>query len=123
MRKIDEMTTEELTNLMFELAGPVGNLVQDDDFWTALQETTKAGMKLRQKDTLRFILTAYARLTPILFGKYRGDTIKIISIIENRPVSEVSNANGMEVLRNLILEYWEKLRPFFTTSAPTGEQG
>lgn len=121
MAKLKDMTAWELMGALAELAGPVGNLANDDEFWDAFKECTKKGVGLKQKDGLRFFLQAYGGLFPILMREdHRRDTFHILAILEGKSIEEVARMNGEELLETVKSAWKEVIVPFFTSSGLSG---
>ena len=118
MAKLTEMNGWELSRALADLAEPVGNLVNDDEFWDAFKECTKRGVGLQQKNGLRFILKTYSDLFPLLMGeRHIRDTFRILAITEGKTMEEVARMNGMELFTEMRNVFREQLQPFFTLSA------
>lgn len=115
--KLKDLPAWEMMGALAELAEPVGNLARDDAFWDAFTECTKRGVRLKQKDTARYILQAYGALFPILMNEqHRMDTFRILAIINGKTVQEVAKMRGAEVLAEAKAVFEETLIPFFTLS-------
>ena len=124
MAKLTEMTGWELMTALAEIAEPVGNLVTDDAVWDCFVKCTRKGVRLRQQDGLRFLLTAYADLMPKLFGnEHRADMAKILSIVEGRSVEATMKMPGKQLFEDFVAAYKETLEPFFTKAALSARKG
>ena len=117
MRKLSELNGWELMTALSEIADPVGNLVNDDAFWECFVVCTKRGIGIKQKDTLRFLLQTYAKLVPILLKEHKDDTFKILSVVEGKPIKEVMEMEGPELLNDIKEAFVTNLAPFFTKFA------
>ena len=116
-KKLKDMDAWEMMGALAELAEPVGNLARDEAFWSAFEECTKRGVRLRQKDTFRYILQAYAKLFPLLMNEeHRRDTFRILAIINGKTVEQVAKMSGPEMLEEARAVFSETLIPFFTLS-------
>lgn len=117
-KKLNEMQTYELMAALVELAEPVGNLADDDEFWDRFRDCTKKAWKLQQRDGLRFLVKTYAELGSLLFGeKHKHDIVKIFSIVAGKTIKETMEMNGAEMFSEFVKVYKEKLEPFFIKSA------
>ena len=123
MAKLTEMTGWELMTALAEIAEPVGNLVSDDLIWDCFVKCTRKGVRLRQQDGLRFILTAYADLMPKLFGEHKADMVKILSAVEGRSVEATMQMPGKQLFEDFVAAYKETLEPFFTKAALSARRG
>lgn len=116
-RKLTELNAAELTAVLVEIAEPVGNLVNDDELWNVFKACTAKGVTLQQKNGLRYILQTYSAMLPLLLGeKHSKDTFRILSAIEGKPIAEIMQMNGQEVVKAIGNAFKEQLMPFFTTS-------
>lgn len=122
--KLKDMNAWDMMGALAELAEPVGRLASDDLFWDAFVECTKSGIGLKQKNGLRFFLQTYSNLFPILMGEeHRGDTFRILAIVQGVTVSEVAKMSGAELLSTVKEIFHEVLVPFFTSSGLSGITG
>lgn len=120
MKKIKDMNTLELSALLVECAEPMGNLAADNEVFEAFRRCTMRGVGLKQRNGLRFILRTYAELFPLLFGeKHRMDTLRIMAAVEGKPLQEVIDMNGAEIIADFKKAWEEQLQDFFIQSAPT----
>lgn len=117
MRKLVELNGWELMTALSELAEPVGNLVNDDAFWDCFVACTKRGVGLKQKDTFRFLLQTYAKMVPILLNEHKSDTFRILAAIEGKPIKEVMEMDGAELIGDIKEAVQTNLAPFFTKFA------
>lgn len=117
MAKLADKTAWDLMATLTEMAEPVGNLVNDDNFWDVFAQCTQKGVGLKQKNTLRWFLSTYAELFPVLMGEeHRLDTFRILAYCAGKSVEEVARMNGMELLDLVKGVYRDTLLPFFTSS-------
>lgn len=124
MKKLTEMNGWEVMSALAELAEPVGNLVNDDAVWETFVECTKRGVNLRQSNTLRYLIQAYAKMTPVLLGdEHRTDTFRILAVIEGKPLAEIMDMPAPELWDDIKKAYEEHLKPFFTRSALSAMRG
>lgn len=113
---LKELNGWNLMTKLAELAEPVGNLVNDDEFWEAFTECTKNGAGLRMERGLRFFLQTYGSLLPILMSEeHKRDTFAIIAAATGRSVNECANMNGMQMLKEFGAVFVGDLQSFFTS--------
>lgn len=125
MKKLVDMTGWEAMSALAELAEPVGNLANDDLVWDTFVECTRNGVTLRRGDaSFRFLLQAYAKMTPVLLGEdHRKDTFRILSVVEGKPIEEVMKMPAPELWEDIKKAYVEQLQPFFVKAARSGKRG
>lgn len=122
--KLAERKGWEFTEALVKLAEPIGNLADDDDFYEAFRESTARAVTLRQKDGLRYIMRAYSKLVPMLLGdKHRMDTLRILSVVEDKPLSEIMQMPGGELIQHLRDAVNEYLSSFFISAAHGESKG
>lgn len=123
MKKINEMTTMELSTLLLDIAEPMNNLASDDELFEAFRRCTLQGMKLKQRNGLKFIMQTYGELVSKLLGeKHRMDTLRILAAVEGKPITELMTMNGTEVLADIKKAWEDNLKDFFSQSAPTAQR-
>lgn len=124
MPKLRELNGWDLMSALVELAEPVGNLANDEEVWECFKECTKKGVSLRQKDGFRFLVNTYSKLVPLLLGvNHRKDIMRILAVVEGKPLAEVMAMNGAELLKDFEQAYKETLEPFFIKSARSRRKG
>lgn len=124
MKKLTELTGWETMAALAELAEPVGNLANDDTVWNTFVECTKRGVGLRRQDTMRFLLQTYAKLFPVLLGdEHRRDTMRILSVIEGKPLNEIMAMPATELWADVKKAWEEHLKPFFLNAASSERRG
>ena len=118
MAKLKDANAWEMMSKLAELAEPVGNLAKDDAFWDVFTECTKRGVSLKQENTFRFLLIAYADLWPILMSdEHKVDTFRILAIVEGKTLEQVARMNGKKELFDSVKDVFnETILPFFTYS-------
>ena len=122
MRKLEELSTAELMSVLADIAEPVANFAEDDEFFELFRKYTARGAILKQKDTMRFLMRTYGRLIPIMLGeKHLNDTMHILSAVTGKSAKEMMAMNGKETISLLKSAMKEYLTPFFTSSEPSGE--
>ncbi len=120
MAKLQELNGWELMGALADIAEPIGNLVNDDALWECFVDCTRKGVSVKEKTGLRFILQTYAKLIPLLLGQeHKRDTVQLLSAIEGKPVAEIMQMNGKELLEHFRSAISESLIPFFTKSVPS----
>lgn len=124
MAKLRELNGWDLMGALVELAEPIGNLANDEAVWECFRECTKKGVSIKQKDGFRFLVTTYSKLIPLVLGvEHRKDMMRILSVVEGKPVAEVMAMNGAELLKDFEQAYKETLEPFFIKSARSQKRG
>lgn len=122
MKKLTELNGWELMQTLAELAEPVGNIVNDESVWECFKECTKNGVGIKTNNSFRFLLKTYAKLAPLLLGDgHRKDTLSILAAVEGKPLNEIMQMNGAELLKDFSSAYKGVLEPFFTKSARSGQ--
>ena len=84
--------------------------MDDEEFDTAWKKATKKGLQTGMGDMLKI----YADIVPLLFGeKHLTDTMAILSVIEGKPVKELLDMNGTEMIADAMKAFNEQIKPFF----------
>lgn len=100
MRKIAEMTTDELAQALCQMAEPASNIMSDGAVSEAFVEM---GRKLNKKATILQNIAVFASvLVPVLLGeKHRLDTYKVLAALEGVTVEEICKQNGFKTAKDL----------------------
>ena len=110
MAKLLEKNGAEMCAALVSVAGAVRGFLEDEEFIQAFQTTTKKGIR----NNLHGIAIIYADLVPILFGdKHLKDTLSILAVVEGKPIVEMLNMNGVELLKDAMEAWREQIQPFF----------
>lgn len=108
MKRFVELNALEMMSALAALAGPLGNLAEDDELWECFQECIEKRLTLKKSERLRFGLKSYAKIAPLLLSKeHIQDTLTVASIIEGKPVKEMGEVLGSDFIFDL-MEAWKK---------------
>lgn len=110
MAKLLEKNGAEMCAALASIAGSLKRFMDDPEFDKAWKTATKKGLKTGMTD----ILKIYADLAPMMFGEeHLKDTLGILSVIEGKPVSELLEMNGTELMGDVLKAFNEQIKPFF----------
>ena len=110
MAKLLEKNGAELCAGLVTIAGTLKRFMDDTEFDKAWKRATKTGVNKGMTD----VLEIYVDLVPMLFGeKHLNDTMQILSVIEGKPIKELLEMNGTELIADAIAAFKEQLTPFF----------
>ena len=110
MAKLLEKNGAEMCAGLVEMAGALKRLINDPEFDKAWKKATKKGLALGMSD----VLVIYADLAPLLFGdKHLKDVMSILSVVEGKPVKELLEMNGVELMGDALKAFNEQIKPFF----------
>lgn len=100
MRKITEMTTDELAIAICQMAEPASNIMFDGAVSEAFVEMSK---KLDKNSTLLQNIAVFASvLVPVLLGdKHRQDTYAVLAALEGKTVDNIRRQNGLKTAKDL----------------------
>ncbi len=100
MRKISEMTTDELSVMICDIADPASNIMSDGAVSEAFVEM---GKRLNRKATVLQNIAVFASvLVPVLLGeKHRNDTYAVLAALEGKTVDEIRKQNGLKTAKDL----------------------
>lgn len=100
MKKIAEMTMDELSVCMCKMAAPASNLFADGEVTDAFDEAQK---RMPEKATLQEAFSIFSSvLVPVLMNeKHKAETYSILSAQSGENVDEIAARNGLEVMRDL----------------------
>ena len=104
MKKISEMSTDELGAFLCEVAEPVSNLVTDAEVIEALTDMAR---KMQGYKSMFVVFGLFgSTVIPIMLGKkHKEDTYKILAAVGGKTVDEIRNQNGLKTAK----EVWELL--------------
>lgn len=110
MAKLMEMNGAEICAALVSISAVVRNLLDDQQIKQTFRECTKKAMANR----LEGILTIYADMVPLLFGKqHLNDTLTILAVVEGTTVKEMLKMNGADLMADALAAWKEQLAPFF----------
>ena len=110
MAKLLEKNGTEMCAALVSIAGTLKRFMNDEEFNKAWQKATKNGVDKNMNN----LLEVYVDIVPMLFGeKHMKDTMQILSVIEGKPVKELLEMNGTELIADAIAAFKEQLTPFF----------
>lgn len=110
MAKLLDMNGAQMASALVGIAAPLKRLMEDEEFSTVFKKATKKGLDMGWND----VLTIYVDVVPHLLGdKHIKDTFTILSIIEDKKVSELMKMDGTELIADFIKAFNEQLKPFF----------
>lgn len=100
MKKINELTAEELAVVLCEIANPVGNIFSDAAVSDAFVQMSKRLDK--NASVLQNIAIFAATIPPILLGAaHKDDTFAILAALDGKTADEVRAQNGFKTIRDL----------------------
>ena len=110
MAKLLEKNGAELCAGFVTIAGTLKRFMDDTEFDKAWKKATKTGVKKGMTD----VLEIYVDIVPMLFGeKHLNDTMQILSVIEGKPIKELLEMNGTDLMCDVIDAFNKQLKPFF----------
>ena len=110
MAKLLEKNGAEMCAGLVSIAATIKRFMEDQEFDEAWKKATKKGVEKDMTD----VLEIYVDLTPLLFEKHLQDTMQILSVIEGKPIQELLEMNGTELITDAMKAFNEQLKPFFT---------
>ena len=123
-KKLLDLNGAELMAAFVRLAAPIGRLVEDDELFEALMESSRdaIGAQAAKRSKLGGFLAAYARIVPKLLGEeHIRDTAEVFAVIEGKTVSELLEMNGAELMADVMRAWKEQLGPFLSRCTGTGK--
>ena len=110
MAKLLEKNGAEMCAALVTIASTLKRFMDDEEFNRAWKKATKNGVDKGMTD----VLEVYVDLVPLLFGEqHMKDTMQILSVIEGKPIKELLEMNGTELISDAINAFKEQLTPFF----------
>lgn len=110
MAKLLEKNGAEMCAALVTIASTLKRFMDDKEFDNAWKKATKTGVDKGMTD----VLEVYVDIVPMLFGeKHLNDTMQILSVIEGKPIKELLEMNGTELISDAIKAFKEQLTPFF----------
>lgn len=100
MKKIAEMTMDELSACLCKMATPASNLFSDGAVTDAFDEVQN---RMPKKATVQEAFSIFTGiLVPVLMGdKHKADTYALLAAQTGERVEEVASRNGLEVMKDL----------------------
>ena len=111
MAKLLDKNGAEMCAALVSVATTLKKYMDDDEFDAVWKKATKRGILSGSNN----LLEVYAEVVPLLFGeKHLRDTMQILSVIEGKPIKELLEMNGTELLADAFTAFKEQLLPFFS---------
>ena len=100
MKKIAEMTTDELAVCLCKAAEPISNLMEDEEVTTAFADLAK---KMDGKGSVIGMFGAFVSVVvPALLGEtHREDTYALLSAVDGKSVAEIKKQNGIKTAKDV----------------------
>lgn len=110
-KKLLEKNGAEMASALVELANPIRNFLEDDEFMLTFRECTKKGVR----NKLEAVMAVYADMIPLLLGdRHLSDTIAIMAVVEGTTPQKMLKMNGTEMLADCMRAWEDQIKPFFT---------
>lgn len=112
--KLSEMNGEQLATCLCIIAEPLERMADDNEIADVLR-----GCMKRSEDGKTVgvdIPRAVLRMMPVLLGKYRRDTFKILGAMNGKNADEIAKQNGLSVIRDIKACFDKDLFDFFSLS-------
>lgn len=109
--KLSEMTTEQGVQAMTKLAGPVGNITSDEEFFQMLQDfASKAG----DTSPISLIDEVCKRLIPVALVKHKADVYAIIGALTGKTAKEIAAQKLTTTIAEVKSSFDKEFLDFFT---------
>ena len=104
MKKISEMTMNELTMCLSKMAEPASNLFRDAAVTEALKEMRD---RAPEKCTIEMAFSLFTTIVvPVLTGeKHIQHTHAILAALDGVSAAEIGKRNGLETLKDMFLVF------------------
>lgn len=99
--KITEMTNDQATNAMIQLAEPFSNICEDEETLELLDKLANASEN--PEPPIKMIGSVIPKFVLIAFKKHKRDLYQIVSALMMTPIAEVGGMNFLETV-NVIRE-------------------
>lgn len=113
--KLSEMNTEQLCDVLCEIAEPVDKIGTDEAFAQKLKEVAERGAL----NKIQSMTAMFGAFVPLLLKNKRAESIKIISVLSGKSVDEIAKQSGMQTLKDAMDCIDEDFIRFFKQSAGT----
>lgn len=115
--KISEMTNDQAADVLIRIAEPVGNICDDDELVSMLDELSK----MNNLGLIRAVGKMLPKFVAYALKKHRADLYEIVGALDGKTASAVAKMNFAETVNVARESYDEILRDFFTHSAVAGK--
>lgn len=109
--KLSEMTTEQSINALAKLAGPVGNLAGDEEFYAVLNNFAQQS---KDASPVMVIDGICRKLIPVALVKHKNDIYQIISILTGKSAKDIAAQKLTETIADVKNSIDQELIDFFT---------
>lgn len=109
--KLSEMSTEQGVQVMIKLAGPVGNITSDEEFYQMLRDfAAKAG----DTSPIALIDEVCKRLVPVALVKHKADLYAIVAALTGKTAKKIAEQKLTETISDIKSSLDKEFLDFFT---------
>lgn len=124
MPKLLEKNGAELFASLVNIAGPIGNLVNDEHLFSTIkscvEKISKETSAIRTNN-VAVLMRLFSEVAPILFGEaHLKDILQILAEIEGCTVPEMMNKNGADLFADALSAWKEQIGPFAKRAGLSG---
>lgn len=117
MKKLSEMNTVEMTQVLCRIAEPAATLFADNSVADAFAEAVKA--REAATNHMQFFTRCIAIFAPVILDRHRDEVFAILAAIKGVSVEEINAQPGMQTVREIVemLTADQELTTFFRPDA------
>lgn len=120
--KLSELSTDQSFDVLCELSPYIGNITNDETVVNTIGKVMENGQELNQYGKVMLLLGRVGEIIPLLLKEHRPDVYGILSIMNERPVSEIAAQKLTETIKQVKeLFQDEDFMHFFKSSAGQGQ--
>lgn len=116
--KLSELSTDKALDVLYELTPYVGSIANDKEVVNTVGKVMESGQEMNRYGQVMLVLGRVGDFLPLLLKAHRADVYGILSVMNERPVSEIASQklmDTMEQVRGLFRD--EEFMAFFRSSA------
>jgi len=110
--KISEMTNDQASEVLLRIAGPISNILDDENSKPMLDEMQNAD----KSNPTKFLALILPRLVAFCLKDHKGDLYEIVGALSFKPAAKVGNMNFLATVKEIRESIDDQLIGFFTSS-------
>lgn len=122
--KLSELSTDRALDVLCELTPYISNIASDDSVVGAVGKIVNTDKDINLYGKVLMLVERMGEIVPVLLKTHRPDVYGILSVMNERPVSEIASQkllDTMEQVRGLFRD--EEFMAFFKSSAQQEQTG
>lgn len=117
--KLSEMSTDQMADVLVQIAEPVANIATDPKVTAALEGYSKA--KKTGKTVGETFGNMIGKLAPALLKTRRADLYVVVAALTGKTTAEIGMQKGLQTVKDIKESFDGDLADFFKSAADTAQ--